>query len=898
MLLLQHSNTPVLQYSNTLSGLYMTPPIYFRPAIPLLVSLIFGIILGSEYSGFESGAGVVALFSLVCVLHHLYRRRTGIIFPLLLFLALGYLSIAPWLRPGFPPNHVTRYAGSARWDITGTIDGRPRAYNNRTRFVLRIVSLADNHQVYPVAGKLRVTAVGQIPPIAAGDKLRLNSRIRLISNFNNPGGFDYQRHMAFKGIWATAYVKAEHLAVLKRNRPAGVFGIIGGARRSFSDLVEQFGEPDSRSVLNALIIGERGQISAELRQAFNRTGAGHLLAISGLHIGIVATVAFAFIRFLTSRILPLLWRAWSRKCAALLSLLPVFVYGMIAGFSPSTQRAVIMVAIFLFTFLFESEQDPLNTLALAALVILLIDPPSLFSISFQLSFTAVLGIIYGLSRLRYAATHQPSGAKSRPMRLKTITLTFFLVSCLAICGSLPLVAYYFNQISLIGIVANFILVPLIGFIAVPLGLAALSILPFSMTLAARLIEADLVILSFALELVRFFAELPFAAFKIVTPSLLEIACFYALGWSLLNLGRSDSNRIENPSMPDGAGGRCISAGDSPPPGICIGLLRRFIIGLVARGHFPLRSSARAKILLGLTLLILAADVGYWMYQRFWHPDLRVTVIDVGHGSAALVELPGGHTVLVDGGGFSDNSTFDVGERIIAPLLWYKKINTVDTMILSHPNSDHLNGLIYILRNFKVRRVWTNNEAYPTKGYRRFADVIAHRQIPLETIDRMKRHQRIDDTELELLYPPTNFLKLRHTQKWRNINNNSLVVKISLNSVSFLFPGDIMSKAERELLSLADGNLDSTVLIAPHHGSRTSSSPQFIDAVSPEVTVVSAGRSSRFRLPHPTVLKRYRARGCLIFQTALNGAVQFNTDGRSLDIKPFIEVAATCVSSAN
>ena len=351
-------------------------------------------------------------------------------------------------------------------------------------------------------------------------------------------------------------------------------------------------------------------------------------------------------------------------------------------------------------------------------------------------------------------------------------------------------------------------------------------------------------------------------------------------------------------MPDDAPGRCISAGDSLPPGIRIGLLRRFIKRLAARGHFQLNSSTRAKILLGLTLLILVADIGYWMYQRFWHPDLRVTVIDVGHGSAALVELPGGHTVLVDGGGFSDNSTFDVGERIIAPLLWYKKINTVDTMILSHPNSDHLNGLIYILRNFKVKRVWTNNEAYQTKGYRRFVDVIAHRQIPLETIDRMKRHQRIDGTELELLYPPTNFLKLSHTQKWRNTNNNSLVVKISLNSVSFLFPGDIMSQAERELVSLADGKLDSTVLIVPHHGSRTSSSPQFIDAVSPEVTVVSAGRSSRFRLPHATVLKRYRARGCQIFQTALNGAVQFNTDGRSLDIKPFIEVTAPRVPSAN
>ncbi len=876
----------------------MIQTIFFRPAIALLISLIFGILLGSEYSGFKVGAGVVALFSSVCVGHHLYRRRAGIIFPLLLFLALGYLSIAPWVQPGFPANHITRYAGSTRWDITGTIEGQPLAYNNRTRFELRDVSLEDNRQAHTVSGKLRITAVGQIAPIAVGDRLKLNGRVRLISNFNNPGGFDYKRYMALKGIWATSYVEAHQLTVLKRHRPAEAFNIIGRIRRSFSDLVGQFGEPDSQAVLTALIIGDRGQISSELRQAFNQAGAGHLLAISGLHIGIVATVAFALFRFVTSRIHSLLWRAWSRKCAALLSLLPVFVYGVMAGFSPSTQRAVIMVAVFLFTFLFESEQDPLNTLALAALVILLIDPPSLFSISFQLSFAAVLGIIYGLSRLRYSATNPSSGMKRQSIRLRTTILTFFLVSCLAICGSLPLVAYYFNQISLIGIVANFFLVPLIGFIAVPLGLAALSILPFSMTLAAWLVEADLAFLSVALGLVRFFAEMPFAAVKVVTPSLLEIACFYTLVWALLQLGRTDSNRIGDQSIPDDDAGRCASAGNGPPPRIRAAYLRTFLQPSEARQRVPLSSRARVKLFLSLVLLILAADSVYWMYQRFWHPDLRVTVIDVGHGSAALVEFPGGHTVLVDGGGFSDNSTFDVGERIIAPLLWHKKINTVDTLILSHPNSDHMNGLIYILRSFKVKRVWTNNELGHTKGYRRFMDVIVQRQIPYETIDRLKRHHRIGDTELDLLYPPSNFLKLSHTQKWRNTNNNSLVVKISLNSVSFLFPGDIMAEAERELISLADGTLDSMVLIAPHHGSRTSSSPQFVDAVNPKVTVISAGRSGRFRLPHAMILQRYQARGCRIFQTALNGAVQFSTDGRRLDIKPFIKGASGRVRLAN
>ena len=866
----------------------MSSPIFFRPAIPLLISLMIGILLGSEYSGFKYGGETVVIVSVACILGHIYRRQNGIIFPVLLFLALGYLSIAPWVQPKFPANHIVHFAGSTRWEITGTIDGRPQHYNNRFRFVLRGVSLADAHQTHTVCGKLRVTAMGQIPPLAAGDAIQFQSRVRLISNFNNPGGFDYKRYLAFKGIWATAYLSGDRLAVQNRQPSANIFNTIDSIRRAFSNLVEQFGNADSRAVLKALIIGERHLIRPELRQAFNRAGAGHLLAISGLHIGIVATVAFTFFQFMTKRFNPLLWRAWGRKCAALLTLLPVLIYGLTAGFSPSTQRAVIMVAVFLLTFLFESEQDPLNTLSLAALLILVIDPPSLFSVSFQLSFTAVLGIVYGLSRLNYFGKGQQAAVtKDRLNRFKKLVFSFLLVSFLAICGSLPLVAFYFNQISLIGLATNLVVIPLIGFIAVPLGLAALLVLPISVTLASWLIEADLFILSYALPLVKFFADLPFAAVKIVTPSPLEIACFYIMGWALLNLGRSHS-------MPNGlppVSGREISGSNSIPSSLTPASRKSFVrhyINLLQVFHLNFqRTRFRAKIALSLVSLILVLDTGYWLYQRFWHRDLKVTVIDVGHGSAALLEFPGGHTILIDGGGFSDNSTFDIGEKIIAPFLWRKKIQTVDTIVLSHPNSDHLNGLIFIARYFNVKNVWTNNEPYPTEGYARFMDVIASRKISLEKFESMSRRHCIDDIELKLLYPPPDYLNLIQSQKWRNTNNNSLVVKVSLKSVSFLFPGDIMAQAENELVHLAGDRLASTVLIAPHHGSRTSSSLEFINAVNPRVTVISSGARGRFKLPHPSVLKRYRDHGCRIWQTSVNGAVQFSTDGRTLEVKPFL-----------
>ena len=364
---------------------------YYRPAIPLLISLIGGILIGSGLAGYESWAAAAAVVCAGFCWRQIFQKKNAGILPVVLFVSLGYLSIQPWLSPRLPSNHILHYSDTHRWDISGRIIDTPRKINNRTRFLLQVTSLGFDAQIHVVSGTLRVTAVGDVPDFSLGDKIGFNSRIRSLANFKNPGGFDYKRYMAFKGIQATAYIKGDRLIVINEHPAGGFFQIMEKARSRFAGLIEESAQARVQGVLKALIIGDRSQISDETRQIFNRAGVGHLLAISGLHVGIVATVAFGFFRCLLARFKPFLWRAWTRKGAALVSLLPVFCYGIIAGFSPSTQRAVIMVSVFLLTFLFERDQDPLNTLSLAALVILIADPPSLFSISFQLSFAAAGG---------------------------------------------------------------------------------------------------------------------------------------------------------------------------------------------------------------------------------------------------------------------------------------------------------------------------------------------------------------------------------------------------------------------------------------------------------------------------------------------------------------------------
>ena len=832
----------------------MTDNVYFRPVVPLLLSMISGIAAGSRFPGHAVCAYLATCVFICLILNSIYRNKNVVFLPLILFFALGYLSIQSWVVPNFPPNHVIHYFDTHPWKIDGVIDTPVAKYSNRKKFILRTETLEGNNKSFPVTGKIRVTVSGHGLKLSMGDRIVFSGRMKSIRNFNNPGGFDYKRYMAFRKVYGTAYVSAQKLTLLKRNSETGISMIIANARRKISDLIDQTGQGKEKGVLKALIVGNRNSISKELKEAFNRAGIGHLLAISGLHIGIVATAAFLFFKYLLSHIKLLLWHAWTKKGAVILSVIPVFVYGMLSGMSPSTQRAVIMVTVFLMAFLFEREHDPMNTLAVAALLILVVHPPSLFSISFQLSFTAVLAIIYGLSRVQFPWVSESGGIK-KPKRIKVATklFYFFMASFFAILGTMPLAMFYFNQISLVGLLANFIIVPLIGFVVVPLGLLAVFLYPLTVSVALGCLKAGAFVLAQAIGVINFFADLPFAAVKTVTPSYFEIGCFYVLFWAILNL------RYVSLKTP---------AGQDKVPG------KSFI-------------QKPAAIIVLLAMLALSADACFWLNNRFWHDDLRVTMIDVGHGSAALLELPKGYNILIDGGGFSDNSVFDIGARIIAPFLWQKKIKTVDTLVLSHPNSDHLNGLIYIAEHFNVKNVWTNNEAANTLGYKKFMEAVKKNRIHMPEYKEVAGIHDINGVRLDICYPSLDFIKKRKLERWRNVNNNSMVLKASFGAESFLFPGDIEIRAEYELAAIAGDKLKSTVLLAPHHGSKTSSSEMFIEKVNPEVIIISSGRKSRFGFPHPSVLKRYKEKGCRILGTARNGAVSMSTDGQTLMIKPTI-----------
>ena len=806
-----------------------------RPVIPVTIAMMAGIAAGVRLPGHWQWAALGLLLPAALMIRYTTISRQCLGAPVLICLLAGYLSIQPWLAGATPEQYVDRYVGRKIWRIHGVIARQPRVDEFRWRFVLAADVLEAPDRRIGVSGLVTVSGGGVWPGLNRGDRVSFSGRLRAVRSFANPGGFDYERFMAMQAVRVRVYARDGTLRAVPGEKPGVWRNALDRLRERLSGrmtlALKDFPQA-TVDFLKAVLLGDRNGLSASVREDFNRAGVGHVLAISGIHIGMVAAAAFAVARWLLGWIPFMLRHAWTRKGAALAALVSVLGYGMLAGLTPSTQRAMLTAGVLMLGYWAGRRHDWLNTVALAALVILLIHPPALLSISFQLSFMAVLSILSGLN-ICSAGVLKPTSTIWQ--RLARRTIGFLTVSIMAILGTLPLVLHYFNQASLAGVVVNLVVVPVVGLLVVPCGLAGILVAGWNAGAAGVLwylsaLGGELVRLT-----VAWAAQWPWAVVRCFTPNGIEIGLYYLLAAVLL-----------------------------------------------FRKKMP-----KPKAAVALVLVFISLDAVYWLHQRFGGRSLRVTVLDVGQGTANLIQFPGGFTMLVDGGGFSTNSGFDVGRNIVAPLLRREKIGSLDLVVLSHANSDHLNGLLFILENFKVKTVWSNGQGCPGAGYRQWQRRVANEKIEYLTMGQVPDRVALRGVRLEVLAPPPDFKHRSAFEPWRDLNNNSMVLRVSYGDVSFLFPGDIMAPAERDLIARSGAiRMRGTILVVPHHGSRSSSTAAFLEAVRPKEALISAGWDNRFGFPHVQVLRRFHEHGIRTWCTAQDGAIRIVTDGKTYRIQTF------------
>jgi len=780
-----------------------------------------GIITGNAYPLLPVGLfAAISLIVLVLVSLFLLKFNCfvfGISFTAMVW---GFFSITQILNPNAAKDCISQFADDSPYTLSGKIVSFSKDYSRRQRVLVSCHRL-EKKEMPPVRvrGRIILNIYDQSPPLFRyGDVIEFTSPLKPIRNFSNPGGFDYERQMKFEAVFGSAYAGADRIRLIRRPKDFYSKGMryleqLGTHFYYFTR--DRMENKDAWGILTALVTGKKEAVPLKLKDLFSKAGASHILAISGLHLSIVALGFFFVFYTVLSRVSLFLITGFARKTAGILTLFPLFVYGLFSGFSPSTQRAFIMTCIFMVSYLGERENTVLNTLALAAVAILIYDGSALFSISFQLSFGALLFIVLGVSLFR-ARGWMPQ------KKILKAAATSVLITVFAGLGTFPLTAHYFHLVSHIQVLSNLVLVPLMGFVCLPLGFLILLLIPAFPVLAGILVSLCQGLLSFCIQYIEFLTGLKYSWSRISALTTLEVTWIY------------------------------------------------FFLATV--GVYAYRRKKTDLVMVAVAVLTGAFCFGTGLKTSSFPEKMVITILDVGQGNSALVQTIEGENILVDGGGFS-GGTFDVGRYVVAPFLWHKKIFSLDAVILTHPEADHMNGLLYVLANFKVHLVVKNRDKGSSHAYGEMLSLCRAEKIKVWTPSPGDRVLALAGADL-VFY--------NTTPVGYGLNNNSLVFRIHFRQFSMLFPGDILRERET-LLVRQKAVLLSKLLLSPHHGSFSSHNEIFLDKVNPESVIISCGYKNRYGFPHPDVLEGYEKRGYQVFRTDLDGAVTISSDGIGYNI---------------
>ncbi len=822
-----------------------------RPLIVPFIGLIIGVLAGNHFNFPYYFLLGMLIFILISLLLLLRKQRWAACFCLIFCIALitGIFNIQKRQYLDSSHQSILQYADAGRKTVEGIVVESPSYYPDKNVLIVHCLRLIENGVYIPVTGRIRLVLPLDLS-FAYGDFIRFHTSLKQIHRFQNPGGFDYERYLHRQGIYATGYIaNGSGIVMLRSNAGSGGKLLLESFRIYLKKIIYENASSPEREIIEAMTLGNQNAIPADIRDDFNKTGLSHLLSISGLHIGMVAAISFFFITLLLKISEYLMLRLNIIKAAAMVAFIMVLLYALTAGMGITVVRSALMALVFLIALILDRRGDLYNTLALAGLIILLFSPEALFDISFQLSFAAVLSIIYIVPRFDQLPFREK--LTTFPPRIQGIIRYFYMsvIVCLAATiGTVPLIIFYFNRVSAVTVIANIIIVPLLGTLTLAIAMAFLVTAFILPAVAGFFIQTASLFVWISLKIINNLASFSWSSFTFAKPNIGEIIIFYlflALFFQLFGRQKGKEN---------------------------------------GKGFF-VRHPLILKYTLVAAVIFLVGNSLYLSLRQIFSTNLAITAVDVGQGSAILVRLPGGKNMLIDGGGFADSS-FDSGRMVVAPYLYNERISKIDTVILTHPHPDHLLGLFYIMENFNVREFWSTGIAGDDETALNLRRIIHERGIKTYALTADASIKK-NNVEIKILWPPSASTKNKDILSDNDLNDSSLVFQIRYGRIRFLVTGDISTKIE-DILVRSEKDLQSDVLFVPHHGSAHSSGTDFINKVASQYAVISVGKNNLFRHPHPLTLARYKATQISLLRTDRDGAITFSTDGISLAKDTFIK----------
>ena len=697
-----------------------------------------------------------------------------------------------------------------------------------------------------------------LPVYTYGERLHFIAKLRLPRDYRNPGALDLSGYLASQSIRLTGSTPARDVILLPGFPGARLELWRSTARRSVLAHINKLWPGERGALIQAALIGGRAFLGRDIKTDFQRTGTYHILVVSGINVGILA-----FAAFWTLRRLP-----FGETWATILTILLSWGYAFIADLGTPIVRATITLNIYLLTRLLFRDRAGLNALGIAALGILLVNPRTLFEASFQLTFLAVIAVagitVPILRRTIYALQSglknldspeydfsQPTRAAefrvemrvlrgalqnaigTRLANLLVMYLTRFVLAAaellfvstiIQLALALPM-AWYFHRATTMSLPANALMIP-IASVLLPAAVVAVGLSYVSHWLA----YVPAAVAGYALDTltgtVRIIGHLRLSDVRVPTPTMaVSLAAAVSFGLALL-LAR-----------------------------------RRFLASVGVAG-----------------LLTSAAWIALFPPKPQWHPGVfEVTAIDVGQGDSLLLVTPEGKTLLMDSGGMPGNvrSDFDVGEEVVSPYLWSRGFRRLDAVAISHAHTDHMGGMPSVIANFQPRELWYGVES-PDRAFQQVEETARFFHV------RLQPHNAGDGFDfgglhVQVLNPQPGWQAHDPPQ-----DDESLVLRMQYGETAALLVGDSHKRIEKFLIN---ENPQADLLKVGHHGSATSSSAEFLEAVKPRFAVVSVGFYNSFNHPRPEVMRRYADAHVQTFRTDLAGAVSFFLDGRNVTAKP-------------
>lgn len=800
-------------------------------------------------------------------------------------------------------------------ELTGVLAQQPEAAPQSFYLTLSVEGLNLNNAEQRIVGTVSLLllisselAEAQYSTLELryGARVRVLTTLRRTDTFRNPGGSSFTDYLDRKGFAATGLVKSPLLIQrLEDKRVMPPLAWLYDWRQRLQQRINLHFGPETAGVLNASVLGNRYFLSRESSERFREGGTFHVLVISGLHISFIGGLVLLLARKISKR----------RLTQFVMSAVVLWSYAIAVGAEASVVRAALMFTFVAFAPVISRRAASLNALGAAALILLAWRPRDLFDPSFQLTFLSVAAIVVFawplLQRMSEVGSWRPTRAHPYPpscprwfrvfcetlfwqekkwrrelsqlnyryrllktplaLRLERYHLQSLvrygfgavLVSFCVQITMLPLLVVYFHRLSISALVLN-IGVSVIMALIIFTGLAALLIAEL------KLSAALLISLTNGLQWLMVHGVDPFSRIGIASMRLPE----YSGAWSAIN---------------------------------ALFFVPLVILAIALAYSNPLAAPGESKARFGCRVLVKTAAFLQALFFAVivFHPfsaakgdgKLRIDFLDVGQGDAALVTMPDGTTLLVDGGGRPkfrqrnsepetgrefERDSRSIGEAVVSEYLWWRGLGQVDYLLATHADADHMEGLGDVARNFHVRAALVARTPASDPEFAEFTETLRRERIPVQVIGKGDR-LCLGGVRADVLWPPPS-----GNDQARSANDDSIVLQFEFGDHRILLLADIERKSEQALVETpANVALTADVVKVAHHGSRTSSTEQFVKAVTPKLAIISVGQRSMFGHPHKEVVDRWRDVGAQILTTGENGMITAISDGRELTVETFV-----------